>query len=397
MKFSVSLSNLNHALQKVSPALPRKTTLPILEHFYFILEDDTLRIIATDQSITIMNQIIVNSSENGKILVPGKRITDIIRALDNEQEITFNANLETYEISIRTTFGKYTMKGLDPEDYLELPELFQSQKPEIGKLVEPLSDDEKNLSAMISAKDLTWAAERTFFCVSKDDFKPAMTGVYFQFQGNRVNIVSTDSYRLSKTTVEADGQNIFPTDLSVIIPSRTVELLRKVEDDVLISFVKADNEITHTRFDIGDTVLITRIIDERYPKYESVIPTSNPYELKINKKDILPALKRVSLFASPIGKPVKLEISTESLTLVGQDEDSGLQGQETIPCHFNSEKFVIGFNNDFLQEAIENMVVEGTEEEVIISLSEPTRPVLVKPNIGTEKLLMLLMPLRLGD
>lgn len=397
MKFSVSLSNLNHALQNVSAALPRKTTLPILEYYYFILEGDTLKIIATDQNIIIMNQIIVNSSEDGKILIPGKRITDIIRALDNEQEIAFHTNLDTYEINIKTTFGKYSMKGLDPEEYLELPELFQSHKPEIGKLVEPLSEEERNLSAMISAKDLTWAAERTFFCVSKDDFKPAMTGVYFQFQGNLVNIVSTDSYRLSKATVKADGKNIFPTDLSVIIPSRAVELLRKIVDDVLISFIKIDNEITHTRFDIGDTVLITRIIDERYPKYESVIPSNNPFELRVNRKDILPALKRVSLFANPVGKPVKLEISSESLTLIAQDEDSGLQGQETIPCHFNSEKFVIGFNNDFLQEAIENMIIEGTEEEVVISLSEPTRPVLVKPSGEADRLLMLLMPLRLGD
>ncbi len=114
MKFTVSLKELNQALQKVSPALPKKSTLPVLEHFYFILEGDLLKIVASDQKITIMHQIVVSPSEDGKILVPGKRISDIIRALEDTEEFTFSSDEDTFNISIKTQFGKYSMKGLDP-------------------------------------------------------------------------------------------------------------------------------------------------------------------------------------------------------------------------------------------------------------------------------------------
>lgn len=395
MKFTVELKELNHALQKVSPALPRKSTIPALEHFYFILTDDQLKIIATDQNITIMNQISVNPIEGGKVLVPGKRLTDIIKALDENKEITFSSNPETFTITLKSSYGKYTMKGLDPEDYLDLPELFHSQKPNIGNLVAPLSPEVKLQAAVISAKKLVWCADRTVFCVSKDDFKPAMTGVYFQFQGEKLNFVSTDSFRLTCATVQKSSGNVFPDNLSVIIPARTVELLKKVTDDVIISFIKTDESISHTRFDFSDVVLITRVIDETFPKYESVIPTSNNLTLKINKKEILSALRRVSLFSNINSKQVKLEIQPDNLTLSTEDEESGSQGQETIPCEFNGSDFLIGFNYEFLAEAIENCVIEEESENVLLSFSEPTRPVLIRPENDQGNLIMLLMPIRL--
>ncbi|MFN3782093.1 MAG: hypothetical protein ACK4SO_07950, partial [Candidatus Kapaibacteriota bacterium] len=175
MKFTVSLKELNLALQKVSPALPRKSTLPVLEHFYFILEGDLLKIVASDQRITIMHQIVVNQAEDGKILVPGKKISDIIKALEDADEFTFSSDGETLNISIKTAYGKYSMKGLDYHEYLSLPELFQSEKPDITKIINPIDEETKKKAALISMKDISWAAERTYFCVSSDDFKPAMT------------------------------------------------------------------------------------------------------------------------------------------------------------------------------------------------------------------------------
>lgn len=395
MKFSVELKELNHSLHKVSPALPRKSTIPALEHFYFILNDDQLKIIATDQNITIMNQITVSPIENGKVLVPGKRLNDIINALDENKEITFSANPDTFTVTIKSSHGKYSMKGLDPDDYLDLPELFHSQKPNIADLVAPLNPEDKIHTAIITAKNLIWGADRTVYSVSKDDFKPAMTGVLFQFQGEKLNFVSTDSYRLSCASIFKDSGNIFPTNLSVIIPARTVDLLRKITDDAIISFIKTDDSISHTRFDFSDVVLITRIIDESYPKYENVIPTSNNLLLKVNKKEFLSSLRRVSLFANVNSKQVKLEIQPDSLTFSAEDEDTSSQGQETIPCEFNGSEFIVAFNHEFLSQAIENCILDEDVENVILSFSEPTRPVLIKPESDQNPLMMLLMPIRL--
>ncbi len=396
MKFTVSLKELNLALQKVSPALPRKSTLPVLEHFYFILEGDTLKIVASDQRITIMHQIVVNQEEDGKILVPGKKISDIIKALEEAEEFTFSSDSESFNISIKTAFGKYSMKGLDYHEYLSLPELFQSEKPDITKIINPIDEETKKKAALISMKDITWAAERTYFCVSNDDFKPAMTGVLFQFQGNKVNFVATDGYRLTKATVLSNDLNVFPENLNVIVPARTVELLRKADDDVIISFIEQNEKTTHVRFDINNTVIITRIIDENFPKYENVIPQDCPYLLKVSKKDIIPALRRVSLFASSYQKLIKFDINPDSLTLTSEDPEVGTQAQETIPCEFNSEHFLIGFNYELFLEAAQNIEVDDENDTLYISLINQTKPAVFKPKPDNETLLMLLMPMKIG-
>lgn len=395
MKFTVSLKELNQALQKVTPALPKKSTLTVLEHFYFILKGDLLQVVASDQKITIMHQIVVNPHEDGKVLVPGKRITDIIKALDESEEFAFSSDNENFGITIKTAVGKYSMKGLDPLEYLTLPELFQSEKPDLSKLINPIDEETKKKAALISMKDITWASERTYFCVSVDDFKPAMTGVLFQFQGNKANFVSTDGFRLTKATVLSNEHNVFPENLNVIIPARTMELLRKADDDVIISFIEQNDKITHTRFDIGNTVIITRVIDESFPKYENVIPNENPYTLKVNKKEVVPALKRVSLFASQVQKLVKFEISNDSITLTAEDPEAGTQAQETIHCESNTENYLVGFNFELFLEAIQNMEVEGENDSVYIEMSGPTKPAVFKPITDGERLLMLLMPMKI--
>ncbi len=395
MKFTVSLKELNQALQKVTPALPKKSTLTVLEHFYFILKGDLLQVVASDQKITIMHQIVVNPHEDGKVLVPGKRITDIIKALEESEEFTFSSDNENFGITIKTAVGKYSMKGLDPLEYLTLPELFQSEKPDLSKLINPIDEETKKKAALISMKDITWASERTYFCVSLDDFKPAMTGVLFQFQGNKANFVSTDGFRLTKATVLSNEHNVFPENLNVIIPARTMEMLRKADDDVIISFIEQNEKITHTRFDIGNTVIITRVIDESFPKYENVIPNENPYILKVNKKEVVPALKRVSLFASQVQKLVKFEIFNDSITLTAEDPEAGTQAQETIHCESNTASYLVGFNFELFLEAIQNMEVEGENDSVYIEMSGPTKPAVFKPINDGERLLMLLMPMKI--
>lgn len=396
MKFKIALKDLNQALQKVSSALPKKSPLPVLEHFYFILEGDLLKIIATDQKIIIMHQLVIEPGEDGKILVPGKKILDIIRALEDSEELTFSADNDTFNISIKTIYGKYSMKGLDPNEYLDLPELFQSEKPDITKLLDDLKEEARKEAALISMRDITWASDRTYFCASKDDFKVAMTGVYFQFLGDKLNLVSTDGYRLSKATILSDGHNVFPNNLGIIIPADTVELLRKADNDALISFIKNEDEITHIRFDIGNSVIISRRIAETFPKYENVIPTDNLYKLKLNKKEIISALRRVSLFASSFQKMVKFQISSESMVLTTEDPDQGTQAQETVPCEFNNENFEIAFNYEFFIEAVQNMETEDNNSSVFIEMSGANKPAIIRPTEGDERLLMLLMPMRLN-
>ncbi len=396
MKFKVSLTELNKALEKTSPALPKKSTLPILEHFNFRLKGDELRIIATDQDLTIMTFLKVDNIEDGQILVPGKRISDIVKALADTGDVEI-ATTEKLDIKIKTSAGKYSMKGIAPEEYLVLPELFESAKPDIENIKNiSVVDQTKNPTALFKQDEMIRLAEKTAYAVGTDEYRPAMTGVLLQFGGDFVNSVATDSYRLVRT-ISKPSFGVYPNDLDIIIPARTVEQLKKVDDDVAVSFIKTETNITHIRFDIGEMVIISRLIDEKFPPYESVLPKNNELIAIVPKHQLLQAIRRTAIFTNKISNLIKLQFENNLLTLIGEDEDTASEASEQVNCEYSGEAIKIGFNYKFLAEAVANVNdSDGNEDTMVkITFSEPTRPALITPSPDSEDLLMLLMPLRI--
>ena len=391
MKFSVVLADFAKVLNKVLPAVPRKSTLPVLEHLHFNLIGNDLQIVATDQDIIIKAGVIVDGISDGSVLVPARRLNEIVKALDNIGKIEFNASLDNFDITLKTDVGNYDMKGLDPDEYLHLPELFESAKPDLDNMT---ADPEANI-AFFKREDIQRLTNQTSFAVSQDEFRPAMTGVLFQFRKEYVHAVATDSFRLVRITAFSD-QYEFPDEFDVIIPARAVELLRKVEADVLMSSLQNYGKITHLRFDIDDTVFITRIIDERFPPYETVIPLNNDLTMIASRKEFLAAIKRVSIFTSNISHQVRVTINNDHFVIGGEDEESGSKGIETLSCDFNGEMMTLCFNVKYLDEAIQHLeqATEGPDN-IYMFISEPTKPVLVNTEMDSRKTLMLLMPVRL--
>lgn len=394
MKFSISLQEFHKLIQKVLPAIPPKTTMPILEHLHFSLSGDQLSVIATDQDITIKSVHSVGAGEDGEVLVPGRKLNEIIKLLDLAGNVEFNSNVENFEILLKTTTGKYIIKGLNPNDYLNIPELFHSKKPDLSDLGEKAGNESD--IARFKKGDILKLSTKTVFAVSTDEFRPAMTGVLFQFRDSFVTAVATDSYRLAKVVTRGEA-GTYPLNLDIIIPARSVELLKKVDSDVIMSLIQTVGKITHARFDFGDTVFITRIIDEKFPPYESVIPGNNNLFLSVNQKNLVTAIQRVSTQASFVSKQVRLTIEPDNINISSKDEETGAFGDENLECEFNSDKFEIGFNFKYLLDAIEFIDTdEESKNQIVMTFSEPTRPVLIKPKNEQSEILMLIMPVRLS-
>ena len=207
MKFSISLGDFQKAMQRVLPAVPPRSTLPVLEHVYCTASQSGLDLIASDQEMTIATHVPCMVEEQGTVLIPARKLHELLRSLGQEGAllIEINSNLD---ITFRTSGGSFTMKGMDSADYPQQPVFPEGEH------------------ALLSAADAMKIANRTMFAVSDDEYRPAMTGVLFQFRGNHVIGVSTDSYRLARVIIR--GQN-FPDDLDVIIPSRAMDVLRKVD------------------------------------------------------------------------------------------------------------------------------------------------------------------------
>ncbi|MBS3999918.1 MAG: DNA polymerase III subunit beta [Desulfobulbaceae bacterium] len=396
MKFRASLIEFQQALAKTLPAIPRKATIPILEHLYFSIEDNTLSIIGTDQNITIMTSIKVDAEDEGKVLVPAKMLDDLVKTLGHSGDLEFITDTNNYEIKLLVERGKYNMKGLNPIEYLDLPELFESKKPDFEAAKQEGTIESGISTAFFIKEDIVRLAEKTLIAVSDDEYRPAMTGILLQFRENYVNAVSTDSYRLVKATVHADKVS-FPQNFDVILPAKSMELLVKTDSDLVMSFIESFGKVTHARFDAGNTIFITRVINEKFPPYESVIPQNNAILLTVDRKQVLLAIKSVSLFANNITKQIKLHAVNNTLTLHAEDEETGKSGKRELPCDLNYESFEIGFNFKYLEEAFNNVDENETEDNlVIMSFSEPNKPALIRPKSEKEELLMLVMPVRIS-
>jgi DNA polymerase-3 subunit beta len=397
MKFSAPLSEFHKTLQKTLPAIPPKSTIQVLEHLSMRLEGSKLNIIGTDQDITIMSTLEVTGETDGSILVPAKKLNEIVKALGTKGTFEFTASDDSFDITIVTSKGKYGMKGLNPDDYLDLPELFDSEKPEINNEMDSGTIEVGTPSAQFLKDDIVRLADKTVMAVSTDEFRPAMTGVLFQFRENYVNAVSTDSFRLVKAVVRSEKAD-FPQEFDVIIPAKSVELLRKSDKDVEMSVIESNGKVSHLRFDYGNTIFITRVINEKFSPYESVIPTDNPFYAIVDKGEIEEAIKRVSIFTSTFSKQVKFKFDRNVLTISGEEEETGNQAVEQINCDYIGDPLNIGFNYKYFEEALNNIHDEETEDNLVkLSFSEPSKPALLSSTKEDDDLLMLIMPVRIND
>ncbi len=396
MKFSVILSDFQKVLAKTMPAMPRKSTIPVLEHLNFSLKGNTLTVISTDQDITIMSTIEVTGEEDGGILVPGRRLSEMVSKFDKVGSLEFATSDETFEIKINSQNGKYKMKGLDPDEYLDLPELFGSEKPVVEiKDGVPEIVSGNSLSAYFNQADFSKLCDKSVFAVSKDDYRPAMTGVFFEFSGDSVTAVATDSYRLSKVTLKSE-KALYPNDFSIIIPARAIELFKKVDGNVVLSFIETMKRITHARFDLNDTVIISKVIDEKFPPYRSVIPTEPKFHVILNEGEFVKAVNRIGSITNQNSHQIRVVFDGNTVSISGEDEDSGSAGTETINCDYTGDSILFGFNFKYLEEALQHTESEIDNTEVIVSFTEPNKPVLIKANKEHSDVLMLVMPVRLG-
>ncbi len=371
MKFSISSSELLAQLQIAGGAIGSNPVLPILEDFLFTINDNQLTITATDLETTIVTEVEVMADTNGTIAIPARILLDTLKALP-QQPITFAIDEETFAIEITSAYGKYKLAGENGADFPRIP------------------DDEGTDSLDISAPVLNQGIVKSLFATSNDELRPAMTGVYFQVDFNKVILVATDAHKLVKYTFNNLKSEISTT---FIVPKKALNLLKNAlpgDGDVKVAFNKAN-----AFFAFDNIKMVCRLIDARYPDYNAVIPVDNPNELVVNRTDFQSSLKRIAIYANKTTNQVILNIQDGSLTVSAQDLDFSNEATEQLTCTFNGDPMNIGFNAKFLAEMLG--VLES--DEVKIQLSGPTRAGILVPLEETEnvEILMLVMPVMLSN
>lgn len=374
MRFTVSSSLLSSRLNTLSKVINSKNSMPILDYFLFSIEDGQLTVIASDNENTMSSQIMLDESDsNGQFCIANRTMLEALKELA-EQPVTIDVNMDTMQTKIVYMNGIYNIVSLPADEFprpLEMP------------------DDCNRI--IMTAKIMSESISRSLFATAQDELRPVMNGIYFDLKPESLSIVASDGHKLVRNMnfdIKSDEPAAF------ILPKKPATLLKNVlgkdDSEVTILFDDRNAKIT-----FADGSLICRLIEGRYPNYNSVIPQNNENHLRIDRKVMLGILKRVLPFASDSSQLVRLRIENGRLEISSEDIDFSTSAREESICEYNGMPMSIGFKGTTLTEVLNNL----DSEEVILQLADPNRAGLIIPAEQPENqdILMLMMPMLLND
>ena len=374
MKFIISSTALFSHLQAISRVINSKNTLPILDCFLFDLQGGTLSITASDTETTMVTSVEVTESDSdGRIAITARTLLDAMKEIP-EQPLTFNIDDKPLEVIVQYMNGQYSVMGQNADEY-----------PQAATL----SDSAVHVN--IPADTLLNGINRTLFATADDELRPVMNGIYFDITPENITMVASDGHKLVKNqnlTIKGSEKAAF------ILPKKPANLLKNIltkeESSVNIDFDERNAVITLAKYR-----MVCRLIEGRYPNYNSVIPQNNPYKITIDRAVLLSALRRVSVFSSQSSSLVKLRLEASKLIISTQDIDFSTSAEETLSCLYEGAPMSIGFKAPFLIDILNNT----PGQDVVIELADPSRAGVIVPAEQEEdaNLVMLLMPMMLND
>lgn len=374
MKFTLSSTALSSKLVALSRVINSKNSLPILSDFVFEVENNILHLTASDSENTMRTSVeLTDSDSNGKFAIGNHDLLEAVRGF-SEQPITFEINQQENIARISYQNGHFALP-IDNAD--EFP-----QTQEIGAGATTIT---------IASNVLADNINRSIFATAQDELRPVMNGIYFDLTPECLAVVATDGHKLVRNKI-FNISNAVST--SFILPKKPASLLKsqlsKDGGDVTIKFDERNAEINY-----GDAIITCRLIEGRYPNYNSVIPQNNPNQICIDRVALLSALRRVQPFANDSSNLIRFHIENGVLQLDAEDYDFSKTATERMSCEYTGQPMSIGFKGSSFIEILSNF----DSQEIMIHLADPSRAGLVLPSEQPENqdVLMLMMPMLLND
>lgn len=369
MELKINTTELDKALSNLLPVLPSRTPLEILQHFLITVKDNFLTIYASDSIVAYQKTLPVFADGEINVAVPGKLFHDTIASLpDTDLKIEFLQDEK--KCVIHTDTGKYSLGYVVPFEFPKFPQI------------------EEKHSFKINGERLKRALQSTEFACAKDEQRLAMQGILLDLKKDKLVFVSTDGHRLVKLTYEDFESEI---EEQLILTAKSAEHLSKILDEKDVIVTIGDKLV---KFEMDGGIFMSRLVDDTYPNYESVIPLDNENVMKINRTELLKTLRRASYYIHTKIKRIDMEISKDMLSLTAENPEVGTQMNEKILCEYKGDVMQIAFRHDFITEAMEHM----DSDEVLFKFNTPTRPCLIEPaeQKENENLIILVMPMRVN-
>ena len=374
MKFTLSSSALSSRLQTLAKVINSKNSLPILESFLFQVHNGQLTITASDSENVMQTSLALDQFDtDGNFAIPSHTVLDAVKELP-EQPLTFEVNMNTYEVTAGYQNGQYQFTAQNADEY-----------PQTA----PMQNDVHAITIDVAA--LNNNINRTLFATDNNEIRPVMNGIYFDLTTDCLAFVASDGHKLVRCRDYAIKSE---TPAAFILPKKPAMLLKNVLDkdsgDVVIKFNSSSAEIQ-----FAEGKLSCRLIEGNYPNYNAAIPNDNPNELTIDRKSLLSAIRRILPFASMSSQLIRFRLEAGMLELSSEDIDFATRAKESLVCEYTGSPLQIGFRGDFFTDILNSI----DTDELKIKLGDPSRAGIVVPSKQPENedVLMLIMPLLLND
>lgn len=366
MKFRCFQKDLSDAISKVQRAIPTRSTMPVLQGILVEAKENTVKLTGTDIDITIETRLAAEVIEEGSVVMPSQIFRDVIKKFP-EADITLQLR-EGFQLDIICEDSILTtLQGLEPYEYPEVPQVEKRQQIKLTQDV---------FKEMI---------QQTIFAVATDETRPILTGALLEIESGSMVMVCLDGYRLALRR-EALSEN--DVNISIIVPGKSLnEISRILEDEELDLYINVGDK--HVHFDLGDTQIISRLLEGEFVNYKQIIPQEYKTRVKVDKLLLEEGLERASLMSRELeNNLIKLNVEDDKLVITSNSDIGRIY--ERIPIIMEGKNIEIAFNARYLLDVMR--VVK--DDEICLDFTTNVSPCIVRPLEG-DAYCYLVLPVRL--
>ncbi len=370
MKFAIDKSILLENLNNVARGVSSKNVIPVLNGIKFELTNEGLTLMASDSELTIEtfieSKLIKNIESTGTIIISSKYILDIIRKMPSDI-INFEM-MDSLKIKIYSDFNQYNLNCLDPSEYPSI-KLTTHKDP-----------------VVIKGDILKELINQTSFAISTQELRPILTGLNIKINGDLLECLATDSYRLAKKNIKIDTP--IEEDVNIVIPGKNiVELEHILVDDDDVYMHVFNNRVL---FQYKNIKFQTNLLSGTFPNTSNLIPTEFEIIVQTKKNDFLGAVDRASLLTQGKDKNIiKMKIENKEMIVNSYASEVGKTEERLQVDTTDTANIDISFSAKYMMEALKTI----KEDDILILLNNDVKPLVIKA-VSDESLIQLILPIK---
>lgn len=365
MIFTCEKNKLQESIAIAQKAITGKSTMTILEGLYIEAKNDVVTLIGSDKDVIIETKLEAEVLEPGKLVVDAKLFGEIIRKLPNDQLKI--ATLPNDVMQITCQKSVFDLLHMSADEFPNLPKI------------------NENMIFTIPQGLLKNMIKGTSFAIAQDEARPILQGILFEVKDSNLNLVALDGYRLALRSEFIDT----PNTINAVIPGKTLTEVAKILEDSndLVNITFTPN---HILFNMGDTKVISRLLEGEFIKYEALLPKEHKLLVDVDKQSLQNGIERASLMAKEGNSNlVKFDITDDTLIITSNSQLGKVR--EEVSIELQGEGIQIAFNSKYLLDVLKNM----EEDKIEIRLTSGVAPCIIK-NKNSSASEYLVLPVRIA-